>query len=159
MINGGFGRSVGIRTRGLLDPNQARYQTSPHPDCQVIIDNKCHLVKSSSVINHVFPAVPPYIFLRGANMGYKIQYSPESNKRYPIRRCTNTLGRIAVLMLAALMLIFTVKYRAAIGRWLLPGDPDITADALRGLIADVREGSAGDAIAAFCREIIEHAAT
>ena len=27
-----FGRSVGIRTRGLLDPNQARYQTSPHPD-------------------------------------------------------------------------------------------------------------------------------
>ena len=27
-----FGRSAGIRTRGLLDPNQARYQASPHPD-------------------------------------------------------------------------------------------------------------------------------
>lgn len=27
-----YGRSAGIRTRGLLDPNQARYQTSPHPD-------------------------------------------------------------------------------------------------------------------------------
>ena len=27
-----FGRSIGIRTRGLLDPNQARYQTSPYPD-------------------------------------------------------------------------------------------------------------------------------
>ena len=26
------GRSAGIRTPGLLDPNQARYQTSPHPD-------------------------------------------------------------------------------------------------------------------------------
>ena len=26
-----FGRSGGIRTHGLLDPNQARYQTSPHP--------------------------------------------------------------------------------------------------------------------------------
>ena len=26
------GRSGGIRTRGLLDPNQARYQASPHPD-------------------------------------------------------------------------------------------------------------------------------
>lgn len=26
------GRSAGIRTRGLLDPNQARYQASPHPD-------------------------------------------------------------------------------------------------------------------------------
>ena len=32
-----FGRSTGIRTRGLLDPNQARYQTSPCPDSQVII--------------------------------------------------------------------------------------------------------------------------
>ena len=30
-----FGRSVGIRTRGLLDPNQARYQTSPHPDYSI----------------------------------------------------------------------------------------------------------------------------
>ena len=26
------GRSAGIRTRGLLVPNQARYQTSPHPE-------------------------------------------------------------------------------------------------------------------------------
>ena len=25
------GRNAGIRTRGLLDPNQARYQTSPRP--------------------------------------------------------------------------------------------------------------------------------
>ena len=32
-----FGRSVGIRTRGLLDPNQARYQTSPHLDSHDII--------------------------------------------------------------------------------------------------------------------------
>ncbi len=35
-----FGPSVEIRTRGLLNPIQARYQTSPHPDifdCQGII--------------------------------------------------------------------------------------------------------------------------
>ena len=32
-----FGRSIGIRTRGLLDPNQARYQTSPYPEIQYII--------------------------------------------------------------------------------------------------------------------------
>ena len=29
-----FGPSVEIRTRGLLNPIQARYQTSPHPDIQ-----------------------------------------------------------------------------------------------------------------------------
>ena len=27
-----FGPSVEIRTRGLLNPIQARYQTSPHPE-------------------------------------------------------------------------------------------------------------------------------
>ena len=32
MIFGTFGPSVEIRTQGLLNPIQARYQTSPHPD-------------------------------------------------------------------------------------------------------------------------------
>ena len=31
-VSGLFGPSVEIRTRGLLNPIQARYQTSPHPD-------------------------------------------------------------------------------------------------------------------------------
>ena len=31
-----FGPSVEIRTRGLLNPIQARYQTSPHPDFCVV---------------------------------------------------------------------------------------------------------------------------
>ena len=40
-----FGRSVGIRTRGLLDPNQARYQASPHPVNSGIIMNIFPIVK------------------------------------------------------------------------------------------------------------------
>ena len=34
LLNGNtsFGPSVEIRTQGLLNPIQARYQTSPHPD-------------------------------------------------------------------------------------------------------------------------------
>ena len=39
------GRSIGIRTRGLLDPNQARYQTSPYPDNLNIIMKKHLFVK------------------------------------------------------------------------------------------------------------------
>ena len=36
--NGFFdGRSGGTRTRGLLVPNQAHYQTVPHPDSLIII--------------------------------------------------------------------------------------------------------------------------
>ena len=42
-----FGRSGGIRTRGLLDPNQARYQASPHPDSPTIIMNYPPLVKGN----------------------------------------------------------------------------------------------------------------
>ncbi len=46
VMNNQYGRSVGIRTRGLLDPNQARYQTSPHPDSHIIIEGKFGSVKS-----------------------------------------------------------------------------------------------------------------
>ena len=45
-ISTGFGRSVGIRTRGLLVPNQARYQTSPHPVGSSIIGDLRQFVKS-----------------------------------------------------------------------------------------------------------------
>ena len=40
-----FGRSGGIRTRGLMDPNHARYQTSPHPDSADIIMKNPGFVK------------------------------------------------------------------------------------------------------------------
>ena len=44
-----FGRSVGIRTRGLLDPNQARYQASPHPVSLFIIAAFGAFVKHKSL--------------------------------------------------------------------------------------------------------------
>ena len=91
-------------------------------------------------------------------MGYTIQYSPESNKKYPLNKKPRNLGRVLLLLLISVALFFAVKYRTVIFRSLLPGDPDVTADALRGLISDMREGSASDAITAFCREIIDYAA-
>ena len=45
------GRSVGIRTRGLLDPNQARYQTSPHPVSLCIIMKIEDIVKSFAIFS------------------------------------------------------------------------------------------------------------
>ena len=47
-----FGRSVGIRTRGLLDPNQARYQTSPHPVNFAIIMKFLPIVKPGVAFFH-----------------------------------------------------------------------------------------------------------
>ena len=41
--SGFFGPSVEIRTRGLLNPIQARYQTSPHPDMQFAVRQLCYI--------------------------------------------------------------------------------------------------------------------
>ena len=43
--SGFFGPSVEIRTRGLLNPIQARYQTSPHPD-------QCLRLTTASIYYH-----------------------------------------------------------------------------------------------------------
>ena len=55
-----FGRSGGIRTRGLMDPNHARYQTSPHPDSADIIMNYRRFVKGKCPIlsREYFFAIP-----------------------------------------------------------------------------------------------------
>lgn len=52
------GRSVGIRTPGLLDPNQARYQASPHPVNSGIIMNYFPIVKCQPPL---FPPVRIFI--------------------------------------------------------------------------------------------------
>ncbi len=38
MLPSVYGPSVEIRTRGLLNPIQARYQTSPHPELPAILN-------------------------------------------------------------------------------------------------------------------------
>lgn len=105
-----------------------------------------------------FPQHRAIYILRGAYMGYTIRYSPESNKRYPAQRKTKYIRRIVFFCLSVLTIVLAIKYRSVIGRILLPGDPDITADALQCLLSDIQEKSAGDAITAFCREIISGAA-
>ncbi len=60
-----FGRSVGIRTRGLLDPNQARYQTSPHPDVYAIILNKQVVVKEKFLLLHIIGSTVYVVNRRG----------------------------------------------------------------------------------------------
>ena len=46
-----FGRSGGIRTHGLLDPNQARYQTSPHPETSLYYKGQ---IGSCQAFFHIF---------------------------------------------------------------------------------------------------------
>ncbi len=49
-----FGPSVEIRTRGLLNPIQARYQTSPHPDLLAALGDSLILAHLAEKCKHYF---------------------------------------------------------------------------------------------------------
>lgn len=91
-------------------------------------------------------------------MGYTIQYSPELNKRYPTQKKPKYIVKILIFCLVIAVVFVVARNRSALGRMLLPGDPEVTATALQGLVADIKAGNAGNAVATFCREIVQHAA-
>lgn len=83
-------------------------------------------------------------------MGYSIQYSPQTNHKFPVK----TKKKVSVPWLLTGVALLALL----LGGWklLLPGDPTVTANALSHLVEDVRSGdSVGEAVTAFCREIID----
>ena len=85
-------------------------------------------------------------------MGYRIAYSTETSHKFPerIRKKRPLLWAVAAALLIGLLA----------GGWklLLPGDPEVTRAALAGLAEDIREGqSLGQAVTAFCQEIVDNA--
>ena len=91
-------------------------------------------------------------------MGYTIHYSPQTKRKYPLHIKNRNVIRGCFLILLSAALLLAIKYRAECMRILLPGDPDVTSNALRTLVLDMRDGNAKTAVATFCREIIDHAA-
>jgi len=92
-------------------------------------------------------------------MGYKIAYSPEDNRKYPMHKLHPFPRKWIVPTVAATALIIAALSNSdAIGKLLLPGDPDVTQAAITTMVEDVKTGtSLPDAITAFCREIIQNA--
>lgn len=87
-------------------------------------------------------------------MAYRIVYGPEPKpKREGSKRW------IALLCVAVLLIgLFLTGADESVKRWLLPGDPEETAAALDNLVQGIREGeNLGEAVGAFCREIVENA--
>lgn len=87
------------------------------------------------------------------DMAYRIVYGPEPKpKRKGIKKW---IAPLCGAVLAALLLTGAGE---PVKEWLLPGDPEVTATALEGLVQGIREGEdLGDAVEAFCREIVENA--
>ena len=80
-------------------------------------------------------------------MGYRIEYGPRKGHRKVF------LIRAAAILLTALFLP-----RHVLEELLLPGDPQVTKEALGQLLLGLRQGAApGQAVTVFCQSILRGA--
>lgn len=80
------------------------------------------------------------------NVAYRIEYPGKKKaKRFPVWIVLPALGGLALL-------------RQSLGRFLLPGDPEVTGRALEMLLTQLRQGiGAGEAVSAFCKAVVQGA--
>lgn len=94
----------------------------------------------------------------GVGMAYKIQYTPQNNRRYPltIKNIQIEWGRwLTVLLIITAALWLRLK---GVPDFLIPGDPVVTKSAAEMLFEEIRAGeSVNDAVAVFCKEILDGA--
>lgn len=79
-------------------------------------------------------------------MAYRIAYpGREKKKGFPVWVILLAVGGLVLL-------------RQRLGRFLLPGDPEVTGRALETLLAQLRQGSAaGEAVSTFCKTVVQGA--
>ncbi len=89
-------------------------------------------------------------------MGYRIEYDGIGiNKRRKPIKWGSLIALACVLLLVAGAVTVKMVGLPWVQEVLLPGDPEVTAMALEGLVEDLRQGDTlGQAIKAFCEEII-----
>ena len=94
-------------------------------------------------------------------MGYIIAYDGgDPGKMYTTRRRSRLPGLTLGFFLAFLLFtkLFWPAGAAQLRQILLPGDPDVTQQAVTVLVEDLRAGEpVGAAVKAFCSEILIHA--
>ena len=90
-------------------------------------------------------------------MAYKIEYGSGGAEKKALQPCKRrlplTVGVLCVFLL--MTLLCWPKGRTALREVVLPGDAEVTADALQGLASDLRAGEGvSNAVTAFCQQII-----
>ena len=91
-------------------------------------------------------------------MAYKIQYSPENQRRYPgVKGKINLrIGQwlFALCILAAVLLV----RRYGVPDFLIPGDPVVTREAASLMMDSLHSGtSLNEAVTVFCKEVLHGA--
>ena len=88
-------------------------------------------------------------------MSYNIIYNPENKKRYPpVRNKKSNPFYIVLILLLGSVAVYGLT-QSGIIHYLIPGDPEITAEAFSVMVERVGQGeTVGTAFASFCKEII-----
>lgn len=89
-------------------------------------------------------------------MGYTVSYNSISVPKAPKnKKWTSVAALVVVLVLVISAFSFKGAVLPWVQQWLIPGDPEVTAGALRTMVDDLRQGADfADALTAFCNEII-----
>lgn len=89
-------------------------------------------------------------------MGYVVSYDAISAPKAPKnKKWTSIAALVVVLVLVISAFSFKGAVLPWVQEWLIPGDTEVTAGALRKMVDDLRQGEDfADALAAFCSEII-----
>lgn len=92
-------------------------------------------------------------------MGYQISYGPIKTKDSVKMRGKTVRAFALVICIIALVIGLQVSgVGKTLWRWMLPGNPEVTSAALDTMAESLKQGdSVGEAVTAFCREIIENA--
>ncbi|MBE6923777.1 MAG: hypothetical protein E7466_00860 [Ruminococcaceae bacterium] len=89
-------------------------------------------------------------------MGYKIKYTAGNAEKIPFRFGKRKIPLRWLLLGVLLLALILPVGRNALGRLLLPGDAEVTGQALQALASDLQTGTDfPDAITAFCHHILE----
>lgn len=87
-------------------------------------------------------------------MGYTIQYEPEKNRKYPLLSQKRVRAGMPLIAAVSLVALLGIGIRTG---WLIPGDPQVTADAFTQMVDSLQAGeSVKDAVTVFCTEVLEH---
>ncbi len=87
-------------------------------------------------------------------MGYRIQYTPEFNKRYA-PKAGHKRNFMPLLVVSAVLIALYIGVQTNIIGSILPGDKAITATAFSELVQSVESGvSVRESLLLFCREVI-----
>ena len=92
-------------------------------------------------------------------MSYNIEYNPELHVRYPyLRKKKSKISTSAVVIILFCVITGWIIAKTALLRFLIPGDPKVTAEAFSAMVEKIESGvPVGEGLLAFCEEIITNA--